>query len=137
MGGIVCQLVCPALFESDVADTEIGLTVGKVERQLTMQATGYLDNMAASTEQVVSNKEAVFQAEKDVYKRQEAQLTSARQNLGFCTVTSPSDGVVGTFPYRIGSLVSPSVTQPLTTVSEIGEMYVYFSMTEDVYKRQS
>lgn len=29
-----------------------------------MQATGYLDNMAASTEQVVSNKEAVFQAEK-------------------------------------------------------------------------
>ena len=38
--------------------------------------------------------------------------------------------VVGTFPYRIGSLVSPSVTQPLTTVSEIGEMYVYFSMTE-------
>ena len=34
------------------------------ERQLTMQATGYLDNMAASTEQVVSNKEAVFQAEK-------------------------------------------------------------------------
>ena len=34
------------------------------ERQLTMQATSYLDNMAASTEQGVSNKEAVFQAEK-------------------------------------------------------------------------
>ena len=34
------------------------------ERQLTMQATSYLDNMAASTESVVSNKEAVFQAEK-------------------------------------------------------------------------
>lgn len=34
------------------------------ERQLTMQATSYLDNMAASTEQVVSNKEAVHQAEK-------------------------------------------------------------------------
>lgn len=34
------------------------------ERQLTMQATSYLDNMAASTESVVSNKEAVYQAEK-------------------------------------------------------------------------
>lgn len=32
------------------------------QRQLTMQATSYLDNMAASAEQVVSNKEAVFQA---------------------------------------------------------------------------
>jgi outer membrane protein TolC len=34
------------------------------ERQLTMQATSYLDNMAASTESVVSNKEAVYQAQK-------------------------------------------------------------------------
>ncbi|MGL5272619.1 MAG: TolC family protein, partial [Phocaeicola sp.] len=34
------------------------------QRQLTMQATSYLDNMAASAEQVVSNKEAVFQATK-------------------------------------------------------------------------
>lgn len=59
-----------------------------------------------------------------------AAYASAKQNLGFCTVTSPSDGVTGTFPYRIGSLVSPSVAQPLTTVSQIGEMYVYFSMTE-------
>ena len=60
----------------------------------------------------------------------EAALTAAKQNLDFCTVTSPSDGVIGTFPYRIGSLVSPSVVEPLTTVSQIGDMYVYFSMTE-------
>lgn len=59
-----------------------------------------------------------------------ASLVAAQQNLGFCTVTSPSDGVVGTFPYRVGSLVSASITEPLTTVSEIGDMYVYFSMTE-------
>ncbi len=60
----------------------------------------------------------------------EAAYSSAKQNWGFCTVTSPTDGVIGTFPYRIGSLVSPSVAQPLTTVSQIGDMYVYFSMTE-------
>ena len=34
------------------------------ERQLKMQAQSYLDNMAASTEQVMSNKEAMNQAEK-------------------------------------------------------------------------
>ncbi len=60
----------------------------------------------------------------------EAALVSAQQNLDFCTVTSPSDGVVGTFPYRVGSLVSSSISDPLTTVSEIDNMYVYFSMTE-------
>ena len=60
----------------------------------------------------------------------EASYTAAKQNLGFCTVTSPSDGVIGTFPYRIGALVSASIAEPLTTVSQIGDMYVYFSLTE-------
>lgn len=60
----------------------------------------------------------------------EAAYAAAKQNLGFCTVTSPSDGVIGTFPYRVGALVSASSAEPLTTVSEIGDMYVYFSMTE-------
>ena len=40
MGGIVCQLVCPALFESDVADTEICLTVGKVYKLLGRRVVG-------------------------------------------------------------------------------------------------
>ena len=59
-----------------------------------------------------------------------ASLVSAKQNLDFCTVKSPSDGVIGTFPYRIGALVSASIAEPLTTVSEIKDLYVYFSMTE-------
>ena len=60
----------------------------------------------------------------------EAAVMSARDNLSYCNVTSPSNGVVGTVPYRVGSLVSASIVQPLTTVSNIAEMYVYFSMNE-------
>lgn len=59
-----------------------------------------------------------------------ANLQSAQDNLRWCTVSSPADGVVGTIPYRVGSLVSASSAQPLTTVSNINQMYVYFSMTE-------
>lgn len=59
-----------------------------------------------------------------------AQLTSAQQNLGFTSVKSPSDGIVNTIPYRLGSLVSPSIQTPMTIVSDINEMYVYASMTE-------
>ena len=60
-----------------------------------------------------------------------AQETDARNNLSYTEVKSPSDGVVGTLPYRIGALVNPSLTVPLTTVSDNREMYVYFSMTEN------
>ena len=44
---------------------------------------------------------------------------------------SPADGVVGTLPYRVGALVSSSIPEPLTTVSDNSDMYVYFSMTEN------
>lgn len=72
---------------------------------------------------------ALAQAQANVAQAK-AAIVSARQNLSYCTVTSPSNGVVGSIPYRVGSLVSSSSAQPLTTVSNIEEMYVYFSMTE-------
>ena len=60
-----------------------------------------------------------------------AQEVSARNDLSYTEVKSPSDGVIGTLPYRVGALVSASLPQPLTTVSDNSDMYVYFSMTEN------
>lgn len=60
----------------------------------------------------------------------QAQEIDARNSLSYTEVKSPSEGVVGTLPYRTGALVGPSMAQPLTTVSDNGVMYVYFSMTE-------
>lgn len=59
-----------------------------------------------------------------------AALISAQQNLSYCYVKSPANGVVGSIPYRVGALVSSSIAQPLTIVSNIETMYVYFSVTE-------
>ncbi|WP_394706769.1 efflux RND transporter periplasmic adaptor subunit [uncultured Bacteroides sp.] len=59
-----------------------------------------------------------------------AQLISAKKNLSFTRVSSPSNGVVGSIPFRVGSLASPGTVTPLTTVSDISDMYAYFSMTE-------
>ncbi len=61
----------------------------------------------------------------------EAQEVDARNNLSYTVVKSPADGVVGTLPFRVGTLVSASMTEPLTTVSDNSVMYVYFSMTEN------
>ena len=59
-----------------------------------------------------------------------ANEVNARNNLSYTEVKSPSDGVVGILPFRVGALVSPNDGTPLTTVSDNSEMYVYFSMTE-------
>lgn len=60
-----------------------------------------------------------------------AQLINAENSLSYTEVKSPADGVVGVLPYRVGALVGPSMMQPLTTVSDNSDMYVYFSMTEN------
>ena len=57
-------------------------------------------------------------------------LINAQKNLSFSVVTAPCDGVVGSIPNREGSLAGPSSAQPLTTVSDISEVYAYFSLTE-------
>ncbi|WP_202702779.1 efflux RND transporter periplasmic adaptor subunit [Flavobacterium sp. UGB4466] len=59
-----------------------------------------------------------------------ASLVNAKTNLGYTTVTSPVDGVVGSIPFRLGSLVSSNTADPLTTVSSIGNVYAYFAVNE-------
>ncbi|MDR1673734.1 MAG: efflux RND transporter periplasmic adaptor subunit [Bacteroidales bacterium] len=63
----------------------------------------------------------------------EAQALSADNDLSYTEVKSPADGVVGNLPYRVGALVGANLPQPLTTVSDNSEMYVYFSMTENQF----
>ena len=59
----------------------------------------------------------------------EAALASAKEQLAWCTVTSPAAGVIGSLPFKVGALVSAS-GQALTTVSNISTMEVFFSVSE-------
>jgi membrane fusion protein (multidrug efflux system) len=61
-----------------------------------------------------------------------AAVESATLNLGFCTITSPVDGIAGTALAQIGDLVGPGGAL-LTTVSTIDPMRVYFSISEQSY----
>ena len=76
--------------------------------------------LQSATNQYESAKAALAQAE--------ASLASAKEMLSYCYVKSPAAGVVGSLPFKVGTLVSANNT--LTTVSNISSMEVYFSMTE-------
>lgn len=64
------------------------------------------------------------------YRSAQAELINARNNLSYTEVKSPVDGYAGMTSYRIGALVSSSMTDPLIRVSDNSQMYVYFSMSE-------
>lgn len=57
-----------------------------------------------------------------------AALISAEKNLSYTTVTAPVSGIVGSIPYKEGTLVSPSTL--LTILSNNSDMLAYFSLNE-------
>jgi membrane fusion protein, multidrug efflux system len=58
-----------------------------------------------------------------------AAVRTATLNLGYTTITSPIDGVMGRAQLRLGALVTANTTL-LTTLYQIDRMYVNFSISE-------
>ena len=59
-----------------------------------------------------------------------AALGSSQLNAGFALIKAPVSGYIGRIPNRVGNLVTPSDQMPLTSLSEIDQVFVYFSMSE-------
>ncbi|QIE59108.1 efflux RND transporter periplasmic adaptor subunit [Rasiella rasia] len=62
-----------------------------------------------------------------------ANYSSVTANISYATIKSPIDGYVGSINFREGALISPNDTTPLTTVSEIDQVYAFFSFNEAQY----
>ena len=64
-----------------------------------------------------------------------ATADRARVNLGFCTITSPVTGVIGSIPVYAGDQVNTSTY--LTMVSGNAKMYAEFSVSESVLEHET
>lgn len=60
-----------------------------------------------------------------------AEETRAYNNLSYTEVRSPVNGVASMTRYRVGALVSSSISEPLVKVSDDSQIYAYFSMAEN------
>ncbi|MGN1354449.1 MAG: efflux RND transporter periplasmic adaptor subunit [Alloprevotella sp.] len=68
-------------------------------------------------------------------KNAEASLLTARNNLSYTEVKSPTDGELGMINYRVGALVGTAMETPLTTVADNATIYAYYSITEAEMQR--
>lgn len=126
-------LIDPTLYQAAVNAAEAGVKMAEasvatqrlnVENKEMLHAKGIISDFDL---RAAKNQLATLEAQLASAK---AQLANAKDQLNFCTITSPTDGVVGQINYRQGTLASPSLQKPLTVVSDLREMYVYFSMAE-------
>lgn len=120
-------------YKAALASAEANVRVAKT--QMNTASLTAVNKKALYKEGVISEYDLQtsineLEATKAALEQAQAEENNARNNLSYTILKSPVDGVCGMIPYRIGTLVSPSMEKPLVTVSNMDEMYAYFSITE-------
>lgn len=127
---IIDQVPYKAALKTALANVEAA-RASLSSAQLAFNSNKELYAQKVVSQYTLQTAENSYLAAKAQLSQAEAQEVNARNNLSYTEVKSPADGVVGALPYRVGALVSANIQQPLTTVSDNRDMYVYFSMTEN------
>jgi membrane fusion protein (multidrug efflux system) len=127
---VIDQIPYRAALKTAVANVEAA-RAAMATAELTYNSNKELYAQKVVSEFSLKTAENTYLTAKAQLTQAEAQEVNARNNFSYTEVKSPSDGVVGALPYRVGALVGANLPYPLTTVSDNSDMYVYFSMTEN------
>lgn len=79
----------------------------------------------------VKEAEAAYNAARGAVSQSTSSIESAKINLNFSTIKAPVSGFIGRFNYRLGSLMTPGNQEPITLLSDIHQVYTYFSLSEN------
>jgi len=80
----------------------------------------------------VGTAKAGISTAKGQLENAKAIVNTAVLNLGFTRITAPIDGIVGIATAQVGNLVN-TTSGPLTTVSTVNPIKVYFTLSEQEY----
>ena len=131
-GQLLFRISAPQ-YQQDVINASAAISSAEADvsaAELQVKKTKPLVEKDIISKYELESAEYTLQARKAALAQAKANLANAKTNLGYTNVTSPVDGVIGTIPYKLGSLVSSTTTMPLTTVSSISKVYAYFSLNE-------
>ena len=124
-------------------DAELQMDLNKATASLKQaEADIKIAEIEVSQLQSLYNKDFIASNELDLAK---AKLSSARakkayveaernaisQKISFTNIVAPFDGVIDVIPFKEGSLVENGAL--LTTLSQLDEVYAYFSIPENLY----
>ena len=131
-GQLLFRISAP-LYEQGVRTAEANIKIAQADLNAAQMEVNKVKplvekNIVSSYE--LQSAEYTLQSKQAALAQANATLINARTNLSYATIYSPADGVIGLIPFKIGSLVSSTTTQPLTTVSNIQNIYAYFSINE-------
>lgn len=96
--------------------------------------TPLVANNVVSEYQLKTAKATLKMAAANV-EQAKAGVAAAKINLGYTNIVAPVNGYIGRLPKKQGSLVSASDMDALTTLSDVHDVYAYFSLSESDFIR--
>jgi len=87
--------------------------------------------LRAANAQIGTAKAAINTAKGQI-ENAKAAVRTAQLNLGFTRIISPIDGIAGIAQAQVGNLIT-TTSAPLTTVSTVDPIKVYFTLSEQEY----
>jgi RND family efflux transporter MFP subunit len=87
--------------------------------------------LRAANAQIGTAKAAIATAKGQI-ENAKATVRTAELNLGFTRIISPIDGIAGIAQAQVGNLIS-TTSAPLTTVSTVDPIKVFFTLSEQQY----
>jgi RND family efflux transporter, MFP subunit len=113
--------------KATLAAAEANLTNARID---VGKLTPLVKNQVLSDVQLNAALAAERAAEANVLQAK-ALVESAQINLGYTVISAPVSGYIGRIPFKMGSLVGTTTPEPLTVLSEIRNVFAYFSLSEN------
>jgi membrane fusion protein, multidrug efflux system len=89
---------------------------------------------AVSQRELIGAK-ATYDASLAKIDASKATLENAKIELGYCRITAPISGLIGISKVRVGDYVRPGAGSVLNTISDLGDMRVRFTISEQEFLR--
>lgn len=126
----------PAPFQADLDRAKADLATAIAQETKVQQDFVRAQNLLAGkviSVQEFQNQQQNYQAMVAQVASKQAAVQSSQVNLDFTKVVAPIDGMAGLANYEVGTYVSASSTQPLTTIVAIDPIKVVFQVGQDDY----
>ena len=135
-GGDLLFQIEPSSFQAALEQAKANLTqaeANQIQTQLTEEEMVGLFEKRVESKQNRDNAVQANTAAKATVKAQQAAVNQAQINLDYCKIKAPITGIAGIANPGIGGLVSPTDSQPLTTISDLDPIKAYFYISEQDY----
>lgn len=99
--------------------------------KLNFESNRDLFNKNIVSRHVLESSENVYKGALAALKVAQSQEELARTELSYCSISAPADGVIGEIYSSVGDLVGPSMSQPITILSDDRVMNASFSVNEN------